>query len=334
MAELFPDADTAEPAPRPVPPTPLVEIMDLPPLSDCDAAPHAPWIAAYSAPFAGAAVFRASGQSGFTLDCVVEDAAVFGELAFDLHPGPVWRWDRVNDLYVDLVPGAALESREEIDVLNGANGAAIRAPSGAWEVLQWRTAELIAPDRYRLSTLLRGQRGTEHAMGAPTPAGARFVLLDGALVRSTLPLSERGLARTWRYGPAQFAFDDESFDGTSLAVDGIGLRPPAPVHLRGKLDHATHDWHLGFVRRTRIDGDSWQGLDAALGEEREAYLLEIMDGSAAVRSAVLTSPSFVYTAAMQLADFGAPRWNVAIRVAQLSTAFGPGTPAQILTFDR
>lgn len=333
MIEPFDDEDTLEPAPRAVPAPPLVEIMDLPTLADGDAAPHAPWLAAYASPFAGAAVFRASGRSGFILDAVVEDAAVFGELAFPFYAGPVWRWDRVNDLYVDVVPGAVLESREEIDVLNGANVAAIRTPGGAWEILQWRTAEMLAPDRYRLSNLLRGGRGTEHAMGNPTAAGARFVLLDGAPVRSTLPLSERGLARTWRYGPAELPLDDESFDAAVLAVDGIGLRPLAPVHLRGRLDHATHDWHLGFVRRTRVDGDSWQGLDAPLGEDRELYAVHILDGDAVVRTVETTRPDLLYTAAMQIADFGAPQWTVAIRVAQLSTGFGPGTPAQTLAFD-
>ena len=39
---------------------------------------------------------------------------------------------------------------------------------------------MIAPGRYRLTDLLRGQRGTEAAMGNSTPAGARVVALDPA----------------------------------------------------------------------------------------------------------------------------------------------------------
>jgi hypothetical protein len=41
--------------------------------------------------------------------------------------------------------------------------------------VQAGAAELIAPGRYRLTRLLRGQRGTEGAMGNPPPAGARVV---------------------------------------------------------------------------------------------------------------------------------------------------------------
>ena len=43
----------------------------------------------------------------------------------------------------------------------------------ATSVVQAGAAELIAPGRYRLTRLLRGQRGTEHAIGNPAPAGAR-----------------------------------------------------------------------------------------------------------------------------------------------------------------
>ena len=51
------------------------------------------------------------------------------------------------------------------------------------------------------------------------------------------------------------------------------------------------------------------------------------------RSVEVTEPSFVYTAAMQTADFGAPQWNVSIRVAQISPVYGPGVAAEQLTYD-
>ena len=55
---------------------------------------------------------------------------------------------------------------------------------------------------YELSGLLRGQAGTEFAMRAPLAAGARFVLLDGAVTPVDLTPDEIGLAYTWRCGPA------------------------------------------------------------------------------------------------------------------------------------
>ncbi|MFO1144391.1 MAG: hypothetical protein U1E59_18845 [Amaricoccus sp.] len=60
-------------------------------------------------------------------------------------------------------------------------------------MLQAGVAELIAPSRYRLSRLLRGQRGTDGAIGNPAPAGARVVALDDALVPLPVPEAALGL---------------------------------------------------------------------------------------------------------------------------------------------
>lgn len=52
---------------------------------------------------------------------------------------------------------------------------------GVWEVLQFGSAELMSPGRWRLRRLLRGQLGTQDAIGNPTPAGAQVVMLDAAV---------------------------------------------------------------------------------------------------------------------------------------------------------
>ena len=66
-------------------------------------------------------------------------------------------------------------------LFGGANALAVETAPGIWEIVQAGAAELIAPGRYRLTRLLRGQRGTEGAMGNPAPAGARVVVLDTAV---------------------------------------------------------------------------------------------------------------------------------------------------------
>jgi hypothetical protein len=74
---------------------------------------------------------------------------------------------------------------------------------GIWEIAQAGAAELFAPGRYRLTRLPRGQRGTEAAMGNPTPAGARVVVvLDAALAPLPITEADPGLPRNWRVGPA------------------------------------------------------------------------------------------------------------------------------------
>ena len=81
---------------------------------------------------------------------------------------------------------------------------------------------------------------------------------------------------------------------------------------------------IGWTRRTRVDGDSWEVAEVPLGEEREAYRLEVMNGTGVVHRAEVSTPSFLYAAADEIADFGAPQPFLDVRIAQLSTSVGPG----------
>lgn len=208
----------------------------------------------------------------------------------------------------------------------GANLAAVENDDGEWELLQFQTATLVSASTYDLSVLLRGQSGTEGAMRDPVAAGARFILLDEAVTAVDMSQDDVGLLFNWRYGPIDEAIDDLSYRTEAHAFAGRGLRPLRPVHLQGKRDPATGDWTFIWVRRTRSDGDSWESTEVPLGEEAELYQLEILDGlgGTVLRTVHLTEPSFLYTAAMQTADFGSPQWNVPIRVTQVSVAFGAG----------
>ena len=69
-----------------------------------------------------------------------------------------------------------------------------------------------------------------------------------------------------------------------------------------------------------------------LAEEREAYEVEIVDGATVLRTLAATSPSATYTAAQQLADWGAllgPGDTLAVRIFQLSALVGRGAPASV-----
>jgi hypothetical protein len=75
-------------------------------------------------------------------------------------------------------------------------------------------------------------------------------------------------------------------------------------------------------------------VDVPLSEDAEAYRLEILDalGGTVLRTVDLTTPAYLYTAAMQTADFGETVWNVPMRVAQISAIYGAGTPAELLAY--
>ena len=169
-------------------------------------------------------------------------------------------------------------------------------------------AELIAPGRYRLSRLLRGQRGTEGAIGSPAPAGARVVVLDEALAPLPVPEAALGLEANWRFGPASKPVADRSYRQLGFTPEGVGLRPFSVAHVRQPWRTAREpgDLVIAWTRRSRaLAADSWTAAEVPLAEEREAYEVEVLDGATVVRTLATTTTSVTYTAAQQLADFGA-----------------------------
>jgi hypothetical protein len=202
-------------------------------------------------------------------------------------------------------------------------------------VLQAATVELIAPRRYRLSRLLRGQRGTEAAMGDPAPAGARVVVLDAALAALPVSEAELGLPRSWRIGPALRPPGDESHVPQSFTPAGVGLRPFSVVHVEQpwRRPRTPGDLTIRWIRRSRaLAADSWGGLEVPLGEEFEAYEVEILDGVTVKRVLSTSTSSVVYTAANQTADWGAPLGpgqTLDIRIFQLSALVRRGAPKTV-----
>jgi hypothetical protein len=205
-----------------------------------------------------------------------------------------------------------------------------RSTPGFWEVPQFGTAELTAPGRYRLTRLLRGQLGTEDAIGNPAPAGVRVVILDTALKPVSTAEAVVGLPWNWRIGPTRAAAGDPVNAALTFTPEGRGLRTYSPVHLRGAWQ-PDGSVLLTWIRRTRAAaGDSWVLAEVPLGEERQEYELEVLDGSAVVRTVTgLASPSFTYTTAMATADFGGPVASVGFRVFQIG-ALGRGAAAEAI----
>ena len=323
-AALYVPSDTADEAVSVapfVPPLPVSPLfMDLPLLTGEEVA-HAPHIAVAAEPWPGAvAVYSSASDSGYTLNRLVEVVSAVGVLETPLFRATPGLWDRGPALRVRMSTGS-LASASIADVLNGANAAAVGDGSGAnWEVIQFAEATLVGEDLWDIRLRLRGQAGSDATMPEDWPPGSFFVLLDGRPGQIELPLSARGLQRNYRVGPAAKPLDHPVYAQDALAFDGIGLRPYAPAHLRSTLSGG--DRQISWIRRTRIDGDSWQGAEVPLGEESESYVLRITDSGGIRREVDLTSPAFTYTAAMQAAD--AVSLPYTIEVAQVSARFGPG----------
>lgn len=300
-------------------------IADCALLSNGDVA-HAPYVAGLMSPFGGGlALYRSASEAGFELDGALALPGSIGATTEAFWSGPTGRWDRVNTMLLDLKRGS-LASAEELAVLNGANVLMIENPDGEWEVLQFATAAPLGGRSWTLANLLRGQRGTEHAMRDPIPAGARVLVIDPAVSQSSIPTHLVGLPLNWRVGPAAKAPADPAYVQQTRTVHGRGLRPLSPAHLRGSRNPTNGNWTITWIRRTRIGGDGRELAEVPLGEEAEGYRLEILDGpgGAVKRVFETTAPSQTYTASQQNADFGGLQWSFHARVAQRATAWGPG----------
>jgi len=308
-----------------------VALMNLPQLADT-VPPHRPYAAVFARPWYGTgAVWRSADTSGFALLETIGQPAKMGTLAADLPAGPLWRFDMGSELLVDLTSGT-LTSVTDTELLNGANALAIESAPGAWELVQFGKAELVATGRYRLTRLLRGQRGTEDAMGNPAPTGARVVILDAAVQPLSIAEADFGIPWNWRIGPGNAVPPDPIMQAISFTPNGRGLMPFAPAQARMRRE-ANGDLVIRWLRRDRaLSADSWVLTDVPMSEASEAYELEVLNAGAVVRTVTgLSAPSFVYTAAMQTADFGGTITSVDARIFQ-NGALGRGVPlATILT---
>jgi hypothetical protein len=308
-----------------IPSVPHALFLDLPLRSAQDAPQDQLRIAARSAPWLTQAVLASPEDTGFGLRTTILRRAIIGVLEEALPPGSIHgRLDRGTRVTVRLFDGE-LESVSRIQMLNGANAAAIRSAAGIWEILQFEEAEEIAASIWRLSGILRGQLGTNDAMAAGTETGAPFVLLDEAAAPAGLTADEIGLDLNWRVGPVGYDISEENFLATSTAGGTRALMPLSPVHLKARMEN--DDLHLSWIRRGRHDADSWIGEDIPLGEEQEFYRVDIAPaGGAVLRSVTTAIPRWIYTRADQATDFPERPSVVEVLVRQLSAAVGEGIP--------
>lgn len=303
-----------------VPPTPV--FLDMPQLS-LDDDPVAPYLAVAAQPWPGrVAVFESGQDANYRLNRLVDRAATIGVTRSALPRAAPGRIDRGPALRIEI-SGGVLASATREGLLAGENAMAIGdEAAGVWEVFQFERADLVAPDTYDLSGRLRGQLGTDTVIPDAWPAGTTVVLLDAGVGQIAFTSERRGLERHYRVGPAQLPYTDDTFVHRIATFNGNGLRPYAPVHVRARRT-AAGDHEIGWIRRTRVDGDLWNLADVPLGEASERYRLRVRRGDVVLREIdVAGAPRWTYSVASRAHDGVVSPYEV--DVAQISDRFGPG----------
>lgn len=329
QAQLEPWGEPVSPAPPPPPVSdpppatpdgarPFLAILDLPPLpgSETDARPLA---AVARSPWRPMAVWAGADGESLTLRGRAETPATVGRLTAPLDPGPTGRWQETGALEVEI-EGAAPERRTAGQVLGGGGLLAVAVGDG-WELLQYRQAELVSGGLWRLSGLLRGQRGSEAMARRGAPTGA-LVVVPETCVRVGVSLDERGLERVWRAGP------DGGAPGPAAAQvgavwSGVQARPWSPAHLR--VTQTPEGLAIRWIPRVRLGGDGWdREPDDIDGPER--FAVQVLAGGIAVRRFETTARQALYPAADLAADRAA-HGALTLAVARQGPGYGWGDPA-------
>lgn len=272
----------------------------------------------------GAVIYKATDTETFFELTSVTNGAVIGGATTVLGAYDENTFDESNSVNVALVNrGTELESNTELQVLNGGNACLIGN-----EILQFRTATLQPDGSYTLTGLLRGRKGT---LTTGHVTGDRFVLLSqSALIRPAAEDAELGLVRSYKattIGSSIAAVSTQEFTNT-----GIARRPYSPVQIGGGRN-ASGDLTINWIRRSRINAEWRDYVDAGLGETTESYEIEVLNTSVSpavvVRTLTATTNTVQYTAAQQTTDFSSPLpAAVTVRIYQMSSTYGRGLPAE------
>lgn len=289
-----------------------------------NADPYRPFFAVSGSPFYGATILR-SNDGGVTYSEFTEAprVSVLGVADTVLSPGQSLYWDETNTVDITILNGGRLSSAVELAVLNGVNAAMLGT-----EIIQFKTATLIDRNKYRLSGLLRGRRGTETEMGSHVQ-GEAFTLLS-TNTTSQLPLNNGtlGVRQFFRYGPSTVTAESDIYQNTSFIHTGKALKPYAPCHVTATRN-TNLDVAITWIRRTRIGGIWSDHSDVQLGEDFEKYEVDIMAGSTVKRTLATSIPSVTYTVDQQIADFGVAQTSITIRVYQISAICGRGYAKEV-----
>lgn len=271
----------------------------------------------------GVTLFRSSDAVAWDQLGGVFEAVSWGSVAsMPAPPASPWTWDEAGALTVVMTNGE-IESATSLEVLNGANMAALIGGDGSAEIIQYRTVTDDGGGQFTLTGLLRGRRGTEDQIGARL-SGDAFVVLDGTRFQFNALVSEASALRFLRAVSLFDTIDTAPVTVTKTAR-GRAEKPYAVAHITGARDGGLN-LTISWVRRTRLGGELLDGTGTVpVSEASEAYEVDIMDGTDVVRTITgLTSPTAAYSAADQTTDFGSAQASVVVRVYQISAIVGRG----------
>lgn len=233
-----------------------------------------------------------------------------------------WRvWDNDTEIIVKLRTNT-LSSVTDLEVQNGANWALI-----GQELVGFANAVLIGDKTYRLSRLLRGRQGTEQFISLHV-ANELFTLMDSSIVViNGYDIADRGGVR--KYKVVTRGSSIEKVDAQNVQMMSVNTIPWTVFG--AKALKVGQDIQFSWNERVRFDNALKDLATTNHDSDWAGYgvVIYAADGTTIKRRATMTSENFTYTAAMQIADFGAVQTSVKADIAQISSIYGTGYPVTV-----
>lgn len=249
---------------------------------------------------------------------------VHGYALQQLAPATPGIWDRASIIDVMMVDVSMIfQPAAEFDCLQNAINIIVVGD----EIIQFADVQELGNGMWRLSTLLRGLRGTEWAMSTHVK-GDRVVKLS-SLNLNRVAHDQKYLNIAGSYKALTEREDSSNETAFTFANTGRSLQPYSP-DIRHPYRNTAGDLTIDWEPRNRQNGTWLSGQDLTLDQATEAYEIDVYNSAG---TAVVKTYSFgavrtwSYTAAAQATDIGSAPTNLKLAIYQIGSIIGRGFPA-------
>jgi hypothetical protein len=310
------------------PPT-VMEIIDGPILQDADnnAGLYVAMAGAGSDGWNGAELFAGNDDQSLQSQGTVRNEVIRGFAENALGDFSLNILDGLNTLTVNVGDGELTSATaDEVGQDQSLNAFALGI-NGRWEYGQFVTATSLGNtgdgNRYRLSMLVRGSRGTGHNRSNHA-ANDHFVMLGYAgTLRPVFGNADIGQTKSYRAISQGRSFNSAS--SQTYANTAEGLMPFSPWDARKSLA-ASNNQTVVWERRSRLATNALRAI-VPLGEASESYEVDFYTSSAFTTVAgtlSATTKSLTITSAQQTSFGLTPGATLYVRIYQLSDVVGRG----------
>ncbi len=192
-----------------------------------------------------------------------------------------------------------------------------------WEIIRFTDVTDNGDRTYTIGNILRGYKGTEIFVGTHQ-IGDYLVIVNGAI--SKLNYSIDKLGNTYQYKIVVPGESDQSRWPTfSKTLTGFGREPLPVAHLIGSRNNA-QDLTINWIPNVRYNIQYKDRVESPSDESLNSYTVSILgsDDSVIRSVTVANANTFIYTATMQLSDFGSLQTSIKVAITKDSDVMGTG----------